>query len=242
MAYRSVGDPYSENFQNNLRLHGPTWKDPRWHPWFGWVPGPGHERGHARSAPAEQPFVDYDPRIKRWTQGGRVLDKDFKAKKYWARPVDGKRRGTMGRLKDGLTGEGPDVFVVLNGDRRTLHRDMPHRAQWSKWKGPGYDVNWWSKVLGEDRDLTMGENVSWDMKWAKSDPREKYNFQTREYEGPRKRFKHEMQGRLWTDAHWPDGAKRDHMNPLSFRGPYPDQWSTRVGFGAGLWPGGRPFP
>ncbi|KAK5128411.1 hypothetical protein LTR85_003079 [Meristemomyces frigidus] len=240
MAWPYWGVPQSDNYQDN-NFNGYDWRN-RWpydfdpfnfnptHPWF-------PDNGHRRTAPREPPFVDYDPDNRGWYQGNHKMPSNFKPKKYWARPVDGKRKGAFGRLADGLTGEGADVFVVLNGDKRTLMRDMPHRAQWSKWGGYLWDPN-----FGQwrwDKDATSGEAFHKTMPWAGKGDGKRYNFQTREYEDRKERAKNHMQNRLWTDAHWPEGAGRYDMNPLSFR---TDPWvyQTAVSPYAGLWAGGRP--
>jgi hypothetical protein len=149
--------------------------------------------------------------------------------------VDGKRRGAVGRLLDGLTGEGPDVYVVSNGDRRTLHRDLPHRTEWSGWDGRFWDPNWGHP----DKDRTLGENVHFPgmFPWA-TRTNKKYNFYTRRYETPRRYVRNQLKGKLWTDAYWPDGAKRFDMNPLTVR-VNPWQYGTRVPWTASFYPGGR---
>lgn len=234
MAYNTFFGPHrSENWQDN-NFQGYDWfRNPD--AFF----NPGHgfpDEGHKRSAPAESPFVEYNPDTGGWAQGPHRLPRDFKPKKYWARPVDGKRRGALGRLADGLTGEGADVFVVLNGDRRTLMRDMPHRAQWSGWKGPRWDPN--HNRFQWDKDATAGEGVHLEMPWARSGGH-RYNFFTREYETGRERRRNHAQGRLWSDAHWAEGAGRNDPMPLSFR-TSPWTYSSRVSPWAGLWAGGRP--
>ncbi|WPG99243.1 Hypothetical protein R9X50_00205400 [Acrodontium crateriforme] len=194
------------------------------------------DRGHKRSAYNEPSFINFDPNIGRWTNGIHVLGRDFKPKKYWARPVDGRRRGTFGRLMDGLTGEGPDVFVVLNGDRRTLHRDMPHRAQWSRWGGAKWDVNHNSDLW--DPDHTLGEKVHFKKPWSDRN-RQWYNFKTRKYDGAQKTIQNHMSNNLWTDAHWAPGAKGKNNFPTEIR----DGFGQRAGFlppGVGMFPGGRP--
>ena len=111
MANRYHNNPLAENYQQNT-YNG-----------FPFLP----EFGTRRTAPREEPFIHHRARGHAgpgWYQGGRKLHK-FQSKKYWARPIDGARQGTFGRIKDALTGEGPDVFVVANGDKRTLMRDMP---------------------------------------------------------------------------------------------------------------------
>ena len=164
------------------------------------------------------------------------MPRNFKSNKYWARPCDGKRTGTWGRLKDGLTGEGPDVFVVLNGDRRTLMRDMPHRTQWSGWNGFGWDPNWGYS----DPDDTPGFHYQGWAPWTNKRLFQRYNFKTRDYEGPRKLARRYAAGDLWTDAYWKDGARRRDMDPISYR-TKPGRWATQVPRSAGYYSGGRPI-
>ncbi|KAK3705495.1 hypothetical protein LTR37_013312 [Vermiconidia calcicola] len=228
MAYRAVGDPFGDNFLSN-RHNNYYWSE-----WSTRYP----DRGHARSAPAELPYIEYDPGLRRWTQGNKVLSSSFKPKKYWARPVDGKRRGALGRLKDGLTGEGPDVFAVLNGDRRTLHRDLPHRAQWSNWDGPNHNPNWLSWWYGEDMDETRGEHWHGDAPWADQGAK-RYNFRNRKYQGPARQHLDALRGKLWSDAYWREGAKRNDKNPLSKKDHWGQAWTRVPYWQAYMYPGGR---
>ncbi|KAK5132181.1 hypothetical protein LTR08_009304 [Meristemomyces frigidus] len=245
MAYQALyGEPTSENFQDNFNngMHAANgWN---FRPRAPWPLNPStfgekkyHDIGHRRTAPAEPAFVEYDRVHKGWYQGDRRMPRDSKPNKYWARPVDGKRRGAMGRLLDGLTGEGPSVFVVVNGDRRTLMRDMPHKAQWSRWEGPKWDINW--DKWDWDKDATQGEDVHMDVPWA-TQGRGRYNFRTRRYEGGAERQRHHMQNRLWTDAHWAPDAGRYDADPLSFR-TGPREYTSRVDPWDREYPGGRPL-
>lgn len=228
MSYRRVHDPISERYQAN-RFNG----YPATTGWPYYLPL-DHDEGPRRSAPAEMPFKEHDPIFGGWWQGQRKL-RDFRPNKYWARPVDGKRRGARGRLMDGLTGKGPDVFVVFNGDRRTLHRDMPHRAQWSGWNGL-WDVNLGSESY--DPDATAGEYFNFDMPWAKQD-QNPYNFRTRKHNRLRISDFAPGSNRVWSDAHWRPNARNSDQNPLTKRNAL-GQWGTQVPRWAGLYPGGRP--
>lgn len=223
-----------ENYFDNIH-NGYEWDDDLVPWWMG-----GHykpDRGHARSAPAEPSFIRWDPIRTGWYQGLERMPKGFRSTKYWARPCDGKRTGALGRLKDGLTGEGPDVYVVINGDRRTKMRDMPHMKQWSGWGGWKYDPNHGQWEF--DKDWTIGETIHRQAPWAKRE-NEKYNFYKREYQDPRERHKHHIENRLWTDAHWAQGAKNSDKTPLSYRlGPNQNVFNFRWWLSGSL-PGGRP--
>ena len=241
MNYRPLfGLPKGENFQDNVfkGMHTPNgWNGQPFSPNPLNPSSPIYYRdiGHRRSAPAEPPFVEFNAMHRGWYQGPFKMPRSFQSNKYWARPIDGKRRGAMGRLLDGLTREGPDVFVVINGDRRTLSRDMPHKPQWSQWEGPAWDANWNKRMW--DKDFTEGEDLH--MTRPGVERNEHYNFRTRKYEGHADLMKHSWQGRLWTDAHWAPGAKRSARNPLSFRTD-PLRYSTKVAPFSGFHPGGRP--
>lgn len=156
---------------------------------------------------------------------------------YWARPVDGKRRGTLGRLKDGLTGEGADVFVVSNGDRRTLHRELPSRSHWSHWDSTGMkwlaNENW--RAPAEDMDWYPSANFTSPF-WAKRDKDEVYNFRTREYED----INGHNRWKFWSDAHWPKGERKEYSIPTCWR-TWNGEWQTTVHPSAGFWAGGRPL-
>ncbi|KAF2167698.1 hypothetical protein M409DRAFT_21851 [Zasmidium cellare ATCC 36951] len=226
MAHWWHPEPYAEDYQQ-AAYNG-----------FPFLP----EFGHRRTAPREEPFVHWRPSGaggRGWYQGGRKLH-GFKSKKYWARPVDGARRGTLGRIKDGLTGEGPDIFVVANGDRRTLHRDMPSRNHWSHWDSTGLrwlddgrDANWRSPV--EDMDWYPPGNLG-STPWARRDRDEVYNFRTRRYDDLRPG----NQWKFWSDAHWPKGQRKRYGVPTAWR-EWDGHWNTTVDGSAGRWPGGRPL-
>jgi len=201
---------------------------------------PPHTSSAMANYPAELPYIDRDPYTKRWTQGGVPKRNSFKPRKYWARPVDGKRRGAMGRLKDALTWEGPDVFVVLNGDPHTFHRDRPHRAQWSGWDGPYWDPRWWDRALGEDPNMTWNQDRHGARPgpWGAHQPGV-YNFRTRKYEKGEK-LKRDMNkpAKVWMDAQWREGARDREKVPLSSQ-TVDGQWHSRVPMWSAAYPGGR---
>lgn len=214
--------PLAENYQN-AAYNG-----------FPFIP----EFGTRRNAPREEPFIHWRPGGTNghgWYQGGRKLN-NFRSKKYWARPSDGARHGTFGRIKDALTNEGPDVFVVANGDRRTLHREMPSRDHWGNWDATGLgwlDTNW--RGSAEDPDWYVPGNMG-STKWARREPDEVYNHRTRRYSHINTRNK----WNFWSDAHWPRGERKKWGVPTCWR-EWDGHWNSRVDGSAGRWPGGRPL-
>jgi hypothetical protein len=194
--------------------------------------------GPRRRFPREQPFIEYDPVNRGWYQGGRRKASSFKPRHYWARPNDGKRTGTWGRLKDALMGEGPDVFVTTSGDRRTLMRDRPMKWGWSGWGLD--DAERWNLRADMDHRV-MDEMPMREVSWtnASSRMRERYNFRTRRYEAPQPFRQNEGADGVWRDAQWRPGAKTADRNPYSFQTPEGEWWS-RVPVQAGQYAGGRP--
>ncbi|KAK8192562.1 hypothetical protein M8818_007732 [Zalaria obscura] len=144
------------------------------------------------------------------------LGHGFRPKHYWVRPSDGKRTGTMGRLKDALTGEGPDVFVASVGDPRLSWDLGPSKADWSNWKGPIYDETWNHRF--ETARMTgtpFYENR--EAPWARGKRREnqRYDFFERKY-------KHWSKP-LWSDVQWRRNAGRN-SEPVALRDSY-GRWS-----------------
>ncbi|CAG5143680.1 uncharacterized protein ALTATR162_LOCUS1397 [Alternaria atra] len=66
-----------------------------------------------------------------WYQDNRKLrhPKTFKA---FVWPKDGRNGSKLGRMKDILKGEGPDIFVGCAADARDFMAKRPSRSQWSK--------------------------------------------------------------------------------------------------------------
>ncbi|KAK4956516.1 hypothetical protein LTR10_006043 [Elasticomyces elasticus] len=222
-----VGDPYAEQTQDAVY----DWR---------YVGYPLDDYGTRRGAPAELPYREYDPVLRGWYQGERRLH-NFRPKLYYTRPSDGKRKGAAGRLKDAFTGEGPDVFVTMSGDRRTLMRDRPQRWQWSGWGSPYDEKNrearWHDKDWREQDDMPLlNHNDS-------SRDGQSYNFKCRKYHTPRPWwYNYPDNNNIWTDARWSEGARHADMNPLS-KQHVSGRWTTRVPRWSGVGPfraGGRP--
>jgi hypothetical protein len=104
-----------------------------------------------------------------------------KGAKYWVRPVDGKRRGVWGRMLDGLTGEGPDVFVVFGRNRRSGQTDRPRTWEWRNEENPDlYYVTGASCGCVDCSLYFKGPEERFEMGWAKRQKR--YNNDSRRYE------------------------------------------------------------
>ncbi len=185
--YRQAGGTVAEETQDR-RYNFPNNR------WF-------DQGGTRRTFPAELPFREYDPFAHCWRQGPHRL-RNFRPNLYFTRPCDGKRTGTLGRLKDALTGEGPDVFVTISGDKRTLMRDRPQKWQWAGWGAPDreayrYDKDW----RQQDAMPLMGKM---------------YNFRDRKFHRPKMWwYTNPNSDRVWTNAQWEDGARRSDMSPLN---------------------------
>lgn len=195
---------------------------------------PWDDVGTRRSAPAEMPFVEYDPDYGGWWQGDRKL-RHFRPKKYFTRPHDGKRPGAMGRFKDALTGRGADVFITLSGDTRTLMRDRPQRWQWTN-DGLSRLEILEKRLFDKDhrpQDEMMIDNAPWT--WHREAAN--YNFRTRRFEYPSRRWLNP--DHFWRDAHWAPGAKHCSDNPLCKK-DLAGIWQTRVPWWASNFAGGRP--
>lgn len=198
--------------------------------------GTWDDRGPRRTYPLEQPFIQYHPGDG-WWKGDRKL-RHFKPKYYWTRPNDGKRTGSWGRLKDALTGQGPDVFVTMTGDKRTLMRDRPRKDQWTRW--PEDPARWWERS-NLDPDAIPAEFMdSYNASWTNNSWRgiTRYNFRTRKYE-PTHLSRGSNPRNIWRDAQWRTGAKTSDRNPLSHQ-TADGIWWSRIPWDAGYYPGGRP--
>lgn len=226
MAHRFHNEPLAENYQQ-AAYNG-----------FPFLP----EFGHRRTAPREEPFIHHRAngiagQGPGWYQGGHKFPKgSFRSKKYWVRPIDGARHGALGRLKDALTGEGPDVFVVANGDRRTFMRDVPSRNHWSGWDKTGLrwvgDANW----RGASEDMDWYPKTNYHAPWARREKDQVYNFRTREYDD----LKGSNRLGFWSDAHYSQGQRGKYSIPTAWR-MWDGKWHTTVDPSAGRWPGGRPL-
>ena len=161
--------PINRYYDTDIRL--PAWcvNDTRWWPDPRWFPDRSRRPNHPCGDPPHpiRPIMP-TPRCRK-SRGG----------KYWVRPVDGKRRGARGRLLDGLTGEGPDVFVVTGG-RQSWQMDRPDRWEWSNWCNPELHFVTGAGCGCVDCGLYWKELGRYEMGWAKR--QKKYTPHTRRYE------------------------------------------------------------
>lgn len=215
--------PYTEQYQKRRRN-------------FPWEWPPPLDLGHRRSAPAELPFVEWDPKRQVWHQGKKFLP-HFKPNKYWVRPHDGKRPGALGRLKDALTGEGADLFITLSGDKRTLMRDRPQRWQWTGWGLSPTEVVDRRMFDMDFREQDLEGPFEGKKTAGKRGMRPLYDFHTREFRTVGRAMRDPMS--IWSDAHWPEGVSRQSATPLSWRDGN-GVWAHKIPTWARLYPGGRP--
>lgn len=191
--------------------------------------------------PAEPPYIQYLPG-RGWHQGDRKL-RHLKPRYYWTRPHDGKRSGSWGRLKDAMTGEGPDVFVTISGDKRTLVRDRPQKWQWSRWPLTQAQID---DRRYYDPDAVEAEFMdSFEPSWTNTSSRAgaRYNFKNRRYEAPQNGCSSAQyygpNNRVWRDAQWRPGAKKSDTNPYNYQTP-DLQWWNRVPYNVRDLAGARP--
>jgi hypothetical protein len=135
-----------------------------------------------------------------------------KQDKCFVRPVDGKRRGSWGRLMDGVTGSGPDVFVTVRPKTRGR---SPDHDRWS---------NWDSIERSSHSKVSISRKDSSETPWASRSKHEVYNFRTRKYET----ISEKNRDGFWSHAHWDEseGADRSHKHhkvPKCFRDSH-GQW------------------
>lgn len=212
--------PAAEGFQDacyNWPFTQPTW-----------------DLGPRRSAPREMPFREYDPQLGGWWQGNRKLH-NFKPNYYFTRPHDGKRSGTWGRLKDVMTRQGPDVFVTISGDKRTLMRDRPQKRHWAGWGEAPWET--FNRIECDKDWRPQDEMPIMDIGRTRKRAFEPfYNFRNRKFEHPR--WKWAEKDGVWTDAHWDERHPRG-APPLNKR-DLAGAWESGVPWYAGAWAGGRP--
>ncbi|KAL6705732.1 hypothetical protein ACN47E_006369 [Coniothyrium glycines] len=155
-----------------------------------------------RSAPAQ--YIR-EPGIERgWYQDGRRL-RQVQASKAFIWPKDGRNGSTWGRMKDVLSGKGPDVFIAFGATKGDCVANRPSRAQWS------------GHTNLDDRALAKGFNHQKSAQWTVKGPGGRapglcYDFRTRKH-GPRNPY-------MWTDAIWqqePYTNKAWNMFPHAIR-------------------------
>lgn len=199
----------------------------------------GHRRrpvwGPHRNAPREPPFKEYNPITRQWHQGSQVLH-NFKPNHYFTRPIDGKRRGASGRLKDALTGKGPDVFITTSGDKRTFFRDRPQRWQWSGW--PRHPAEFLDDR--HDRDWRLQDDPLLNPVFGQQRKKNQlYDHRTRKFVSERKAFRDPAS--VWKNVQWSEKVREKRTMPLSFQDGF-GLWHSRVHPDSGLFAGGRPRP
>lgn len=136
---------------------------------------------------------------------------------YFVRPHDGRpdhRRGTLGRFKDAFTGEGPDVFVTKT-TRDRLMRDRPQRWQWA---GHGLDEREIATKIVEPGFQWKELEPVREAPWAKRRVGEGYDFRKRRYR--------DVDGEMWKDARWREGATKGSWPEVYRDGGY--RWWKRV--------------
>ncbi|KAL2355205.1 hypothetical protein BJ546DRAFT_841522 [Cryomyces antarcticus] len=155
--------------------------------------------------PWEPPYVRHYPGFG-WYQGRRHL-RNFKPSYAWIRPHDGKRKGWVGGLKDIATGQGPDYFLGINGDRRTRDCDFrPSRGRWSRWDQQGVNDH---HLLDEDGLMNALPAMPWARRRGKA-----YDFR------PEKRKYRYPTYDAWTDVRWPEHGPANLQNPRAKRDIY----------------------
>jgi len=133
-----------------------------------------------------------------WYQDGRKL-RNVKSSKAFIWPKDGRNGSKLGRLKDILKGEGPDIFVTCAADARDFVAKRPTRSQWSK-----------HVYLDDENSIPpeLGFRASKFAPWTEGgmlsggrSRKEAYDFRTRKYM--------KRHPGMWTDAIWQPEPYKD---------------------------------
>jgi hypothetical protein len=133
-----------------------------------------------------------------WWQGGqhRRVRKPHYAF-IW--PKDGRNGSNFGRMKDILSGKGPDMFVSVSVDKEDYMFNRPRRSRWAK------------QTELDDRDWTPNpKNPPWVREAREG---KKYDFATRTYRYP--------DWKMFSDAYW--------YNTSSKKFPWPRAWRDMDG-------------
>ncbi|KAF2733091.1 hypothetical protein EJ04DRAFT_295073 [Polyplosphaeria fusca] len=122
-------------------------------------------------------------------------------------PKDGRNGSKWGRLKDIMTGKGPDIHVTIGAGKND---HMFHRQRRDTWAG---HMNLDDR--GPDCSLSA---APWTRKSRDYAANTAYDYKTRKY---RRRY-----DGMWTDAYWPEGnAKLDgYKYPYGFRDVDGNRW------------------
>lgn len=143
-----------------------------------------------RSRPAEY------YRGKGWEQDGFRRRGVKKPYYHFIWPKDGKNGSKWGRMKDILTGKGPDIHVTVSADKEDYMHHRQRRPRWARHA----DL--------EDRGPDC--SLRYDLPWVRPFRRyagKRYDFRTRQYRRP--------DTHMWSDAIW-EGRQgtRDHIYGL----------------------------
>lgn len=130
--------------------------------------------------------VSYDPQISSLSHTSIMGRKGS----CWIWPNDGKRKGSWGRVRDVLTGKGPDIHIG-----KLEHAWDLRQSRWSRW--PEYDL----QAIFNDHSKPPAKHAD------RKDKR--YNFKTRRYEKPKLLEKPERQA--WSYARWSSHRKNPYL-------------------------------
>jgi hypothetical protein len=148
-----------------------------------------------------------------WYQDGRKL-RGVKSSKAFIWPKDGRHGSKLGRLRDIIKGEGPDIFVTCATDAKDFVDKRPSRSQWSKHVG--------LDGLPQEHGFRASKFAPWTEGGMLSGGRSRkmaYDFRTRKYV---KRYPG-----MWSDAVWqPEPYKNREYNgfPEAIRDAYGRWW------------------
>ena len=137
-----------------------------------------------------------------WYQGGHRRHR-VKPHYHFVWPKDGKRNGTLGRFKDILKNQGPDIHVTVGADKNEHMFHRPRKSRWASWTH--------LDDRGPDGSLPAPFWVQPFRPSAKS-----YDFLTRKYQ---KRSAYSL-----SDALWPPGAGDRYPFPQAYRNVF-GEWS-----------------
>lgn len=111
----------------------------------------------------------------------------------WIWPNDGQRQGTLGGIKDVLTGKGPDMHI----GRLDKPWQLP-RSRWSRWPDLDPERFWTDYALPPARHADRKN--------------QRYNFRKRKYEDDPPKCFNDLR---WSDVRWYGDCKE--AIPLEFR-------------------------
>ncbi|PSN66979.1 hypothetical protein BS50DRAFT_379721 [Corynespora cassiicola Philippines] len=152
--------------------------------------------------PVDIPFrrspAEYIPGLG-WYQDGRRR-RNVKPHYAFVWPKDGKNGSTWGRLKDIMTGKGPDIHLAISPDKEDLVYHRPRRARWARHTNLEPIIDHALRPRKGIREKRAGRV---------------YDFRTR-------RYVHPYPG-MWTDAIWQREPNGHFEYPEAFR-RWDGQW------------------